>query len=58
VPFYTLSPVHLTLLDDPNNTGLIANSMRLTGHASRFDDRRQTDRALVGKLEEMEPPGT
>ena len=46
---YTHGPVNLISIDDPNNTGVIANSMRLTGHASRMDDKRNANRALVGK---------
>jgi hypothetical protein len=46
---YTPDPVNLIPLDDPNNTGEIANSMRLTGHASRMDDKRNSNRALGGK---------
>lgn len=46
---YTPEPVNFISLDYPNNTVLIANSMRLTGHASRMDDKRHTDRVLVGK---------
>jgi hypothetical protein len=54
---YTQDPVHLIPLDDLNNTGVIANSMRLTGHASRMDDKRNANRALLGKSEGKEPPG-
>ena len=46
---YTPGPVNLTSLDGPNNTGVIATSMRLTEHASRIDDKRNANRALVRK---------
>jgi len=46
---YTPGPVNLISLDGPNNTGVIANAIRLAEHASRMDDKRNANRALVGK---------
>jgi hypothetical protein len=46
---YTPGPVNIISLGDPNNTGVIANSMRLTRHASRMGDRTNANRSLVGK---------
>jgi hypothetical protein len=45
----THGPVNLISLDDPNITGVIANSMRLTRHASRMGDKRNVNRTLVGE---------
>ena len=46
---YTPDPVNLISLDNSNITGVIADSVRLTGHASRMDDKRNANRALGGK---------
>ena len=46
---YTPGPVNLISLDATNNTAVIANSMRLTGYASRMDDKRNANRAFIGK---------